>query len=134
MRSGGECRGDKVLVDFRGHDFGPKGFGLALAKRGFHVEIKKSVKEDQGQKCHEQEAFDSSSVVLQNMVGVPPLDQLIEAVIFDVPSLMPKTDYSGHGNLRRWQRGYPYPIAGLQFVLFVQLTPYRVCLQRTNHS
>src|ERR1700678_2432052 len=67
------------------------------------------------------------------MIGVPALDQFIEAMVFDVPSLMPKTDYSGQGNLLRWQRGYPYPIAGLQLVLLVQLTPYRIGLQRTNH-
>ena len=107
------------MIDFRGHDFGPKGSGLTLAKRGLHVEIKKSVKENQGQECHEQEAFDGSGVMLQNMIGVPALDQFIEAVVFDVPSLMPKTDNSGHGNLLRWQRGYPYPIAGLQLVLLV---------------
>jgi hypothetical protein len=48
------------------------------------------VKEDQGQKYHEQETFDGSGVMLQNMVCVPTLDQLIESVVFDIPSLPPK--------------------------------------------
>ena len=43
------------------------------------------MKEDEGQKRHEQEAFDGSGVMLQDMIGVPALDQLIETVVFDVP-------------------------------------------------
>ena len=59
------------------------------------------MKEDEREKRHEQEAFDGRGVMLQNMIGVPSLDQLIEAVVFDVPSLVPKTDGALHGNLRR---------------------------------
>ena len=88
-------------VDFRSHDSCPKLFGLALAKGWLHVEIKKGMKEDEGQKRHEQEAFDGSGVMLQDMIGVPTLNQLIEAVVFDVPSLVPKTDGALHRNLRR---------------------------------
>ena len=87
------------MVDFRCHDSGPKVFGLALAKRWLHVQIKKGMKEDQRQKRHEQEAFDGSGVMLQYMIGVPTLDQFIEAVVFDVPSLVTKTDDTFHGYL-----------------------------------
>ena len=45
--------------------------------------------------------FDGGGVVLQDMIGVPTLDQLVEAVVFDVPSLVPKTDGACHGKLRR---------------------------------
>jgi hypothetical protein len=38
------------------------------------------MKEDERQKRHEQEAFDSSGVMLQYMIGVPTLDQLVETV------------------------------------------------------
>src|SRR5438552_13647697 len=96
-----QARSDEVLVDFRGHHSGPKVFGLALAKGWLHVQIKKGMKEDERQKRHEQEAFDSGGVMLQYMIGVPTLDQLIEAVVFDIPSLVPKTDGALHGNLRR---------------------------------
>src|SRR5437879_2854267 len=68
-----------------------KSLDFALAKGWFHVEIKKGMKEDERQKRHEQEAFDGAGVVLQDMIGVPTLDQLVEAVVFDVPSLAPKT-------------------------------------------
>src|SRR5664279_1851959 len=134
---GGGSRGqgewDEVLVDFRGHDSRPEFFGFALAKGWLHVEIKKGMKEDERQKRHEQEAFDGGGVVLQYMIGVPTLDQFIEAVVFDVPSLVPKTDGARHGNLRRRQRGYPHPIADLDLVLFVELAPHRIGFQGTNH-
>ena len=89
------------MVDFRRHYFGPEGFGLALPKGWLQVEIEKSVKEDQREKGHQQEALDGGGVVLQHMIGVPTLDQFIEAVVFDAPSLVPKPDGAGHGNLRR---------------------------------
>ena len=104
---GGECgrsprRGgwDEVLVDFRSHDFCPEIFGLAKTKGWFHVEIEKGMKEDECEKGHEQEAFDGSGVMFQDMIGVPTLDQFVESVVFDVPSLVPKTDGTVHGKLR----------------------------------
>ena len=79
----------------------PKVFGLAFAKGWLHVEIQKGMKEDEWEKDHEEEeAFDGSGVMLQDMIGVPTLDQLVEAVVFDVPSLVPKSDGTLHGKLR----------------------------------
>ena len=37
----------------------------------------------------------------KTMIGVPTLDQLVEAVVFDVPSLVTKTDDTFHGYLSR---------------------------------
>ena len=88
------------MVDFSGHDSCPEIFGLSLAKGWFHVEIEKGMKEDECEKGHEQKAFDGRSVMLQYMIGVPTLDQLVEAMVFDVPSLVPKTDGTVHGKLR----------------------------------
>ena len=96
-----ECGGKEVCIDFCGHDSSPKIFGLALSKGWLQIEIKKSVKENERQEGHEQEAFDGGGVVLQEMIGVPTLDQFIEAVIFDVPSLMAKANGTLDGDLRR---------------------------------
>ena len=81
----------EVAIDFRCHRSGPKVFGLALKKGWLQVEIKKSVKVDEREKGQEKEAFDRGGVMLQNMIGVPTLDQFIKAVVFDVPPLMSKT-------------------------------------------
>ena len=89
-----------MSVDFRGHDSCPEVFGLALAEGRLHVEIEKGMKEDECEKGHEEEAFDGSGVMLQNMIGVPTLDQFVESVVFDVPSLVRKSDGTVHGKLR----------------------------------
>ena len=41
----------------------PKRFGLALPKRGFHVEIKERMKEGMRQKRDEQEALDGVGIM-----------------------------------------------------------------------
>ena len=82
----------EVAIDFRCHRSGPKVFGLALKEGWLQVEIKKSVKED------EKEAFDRGGVLLQDMIGVPAFDPFIQAVGFDVPSLMSKTDGTLEGD------------------------------------
>ena len=91
-----------ILVDFRSHHSRPKFFGLASAKRWFEVQIKEGVVDDEREKRQEKEALDGSGVVLKDMIGVPTVDQLVEAMIFDVPSLVPKPDGTLQGNLRRW--------------------------------
>ena len=88
-----------MSVDFRSHNPCPEVFGLALAKGWLHVEIQKSMKEDECEKGHEEEAFDGRGVMLQDMIGVPTLDQFVESVVFDVPSLVPKSDGTLHGKL-----------------------------------
>ena len=101
---GGGSRGqggwDEVSVDFRCHDSCPEVFGLALTKGRLHVEIEKGMKEDECEKGHEEEAFDGRTVMLQDMIGVPTLDQFVESVVFDVPSLVRKSDGTLHGKLR----------------------------------
>jgi hypothetical protein len=50
------------------------------------------MKENERERGHEQEAFDSGGVMLQDMIGMPTRDQFIEAMVFDVPSPVSKTD------------------------------------------
>jgi hypothetical protein len=58
------------------------------------------MKEDECEKGHEKEAFDGRGVMLQDMIGVPTLNQFLESVVFDVPSLVPKSDGTLRGKLR----------------------------------
>ena len=58
------------------------------------------MKEDECEKGHEQKAFDGRSVMLQDMIGVPTLDQFVESVVLDIPSLVCKSDGALHGRLR----------------------------------
>ena len=97
--SWGQGGWDEAAIDFRCHRSGPKVFGLALKKGWLQVETKKSVKEDEREKGHEREAFDRGGVMLQDMIGVPTFDQFIKAVVFDVPSLMSKTNSTFEGGL-----------------------------------
>lgn len=121
------------MADFRGHDFYPEIFGLAKTKGWFHVEIEKGMNGDECEKGHEQEAFDGSGVVFQDTIGVPSrMDQFVEAMVFDVPSLAPKTDGTVYGKLRCWERCYPHPIAASDLVFLVESPSYRAGLQRAN--
>jgi len=41
------------------------------------------------QEGHEQETFDSAWIMLEDVIGVPFVGQLIEAIILDIPPLVP---------------------------------------------
>ena len=41
---------------------------------------------------YEQEALDGAGFVLVDMIGVPFVGQLVEAIILDIPSLVSQTD------------------------------------------
>jgi hypothetical protein len=43
---------------------------LPWRRDGFRLEIQKGTKEDECEKGHEEEAFDGSGVMLQDMIGV----------------------------------------------------------------
>ena len=63
------------------------------------------MKEDEREKGQEKEAFDPRGVMLQDMIGVPAFDQFIQAVVFDVPSLMSRPTARSSGTfalLREW--------------------------------
>ena len=50
----------------------------------------------------EQEAFDGAGVMLENVIGMPFVDEFVEAIILDVPTLVAETDHPLSGNLRGW--------------------------------
>ena len=105
--------GDEVSVDLGGHHPGPIILGLAHAQGGLHVEIKERTKEDEAGKRRPQEALNGGRVVPVDMIGVPAVDQLTEALVLDFPSLVSESDTALGGNLSHRQRGSPHPVAGL---------------------
>ena len=50
---------------------------------------------------YEQEALDGAGLVHVDMIGVPFVGQLVEAIILDIPSLVSQTDDLLDGNLGR---------------------------------
>ena len=86
---------------------------LPARRAGLHVETKERMKEDEAEKGRQQEALNGGGIVRIDMIGVPAVDQFIEAMIFDFPSLVSESDAALGGNLPHRQCGSPHPIAGL---------------------
>jgi hypothetical protein len=73
-------------VDFRRQEFAEEPLGLALAQLRFEVPPINGLKEDQGQEGERQEALDGRGAVPEDGIGVPAVDQFVEAVIPDIPA------------------------------------------------
>src|ERR1041384_1448348 len=86
------------------------------------------------EKGYEQKALHGLGVMLEDVIGIPLVDQLVKARIFDVPSLVAETDSPLGGSLRGGKRGHPDPIAGLRAVLLIELPADRVGFQRTQDA
>ena len=71
----------------------------ALPEIRLQVEGKEGMKDVVGEEGDEQEAFDGAGVMFENMIGMPLVDQFVEAMVFDVPTLVPETDDPLGGNL-----------------------------------
>src|SRR6267143_1077074 len=132
--SGRHAGGSHLTVEFSSDESGPEDLRLTLACGWLHIAHQKGVKEVVSQEGHEQKAFDGAGVMLEHMIGVPFVGQLVEAIIFDIPSLVPQMDDAMEGNLGRRQGGRPDPVTRLWMVLLVELPAYRVGLQGTNHA
>jgi hypothetical protein len=51
------------------------------------------VKNIVGEERDEQEGFDGAGVMFENVIGVPIVDQIVEAMILDIPTLVAETDH-----------------------------------------
>ena len=87
--SGRHAGGDHLTVEFGSDEPGPEDFGLALAHGWLHIARQEDMKNVVSQEGHEQETFDSAWIMLEDVIGVPFVGQLIEAIILDIPSLGP---------------------------------------------
>ena len=97
--SGRHAGGSQIAIQFGGDKFGPEDLGLALACGGLHIPRQEGMKDVVSEKGHEQKALDGGGVMLEDVIGVPLVDQLVEAIILDIPSLVAQMDSSLDGNL-----------------------------------
>jgi hypothetical protein len=68
------------------------------------------------------------------MIALPPGDHFIEAVVFNVPTLMAQTDQQRRGGLNGPQARHPNPLGGHSHALLGELTPLGVMLLRANDT
>ena len=65
------------------------------------------------------------------MIGVPAIDQFVETMIFDVPSLVAKLNATFDGSQFRGERGHPDPIADERLTFMIELALDRTGLRGT---
>ena len=87
--SGRHAGGDHLTVEFGSDEPGPEDFRFAPAHRWLHIACQEDMKNVVSQEGHEQKAFDSAWIMLEDVIGVPFVGQLVEAIILDIPSLVP---------------------------------------------
>ena len=73
--------GDHLTVEFRSDEPGPEDLRLAAAHGWLHIACQEDMKNVVSQEGHEQKAFDSAGIMLEDVIGVPFVGQLIEAII-----------------------------------------------------
>ncbi len=121
-------------IDLRRHELGPEDPGSALADLRFEIQREEGVKDIAGQEGDQQEALDGVGIVLIDVVGMPAVDQFVEAMILDIPSLVAEADGPFGGDKLDGKRGHPDPVAGLRIVFAVELPAHGMRFQRTDDS
>jgi hypothetical protein len=90
--SGRLAGGNQFAIKIGGDESSPEDFGFSLSRGRFHIQGQKSMKQVISEEGHEQKTLDGAGVVLVDMIGVPFLDQLLEAIVLNIPSLVAQTD------------------------------------------
>jgi hypothetical protein len=88
--SGGHACRSHFAIQFGGDESSPEDLGLALSCGWLHIQRKKGMKDVVSEEGHEEKTLDGTWVMLEDVIGVPFVDQLVEAIIFDIPSLVPR--------------------------------------------
>src|SRR4029077_13945429 len=87
--SGRHAGWSHLTVEFSSDESGPEDLRLALAYVGFHIAREEDMKNVVSQEDHQQKAFDGAGIMLEDVIGVPFVGQLVEAIILNIPSLVP---------------------------------------------
>ena len=87
--SGRHAGGDHLTVEFCSDEPGPEDSRFAPAHGWLHIACQEDMKNVVSQEGHEQKTFDSAWIMLEDVIGVPFVSQLVEAIILDIPSLVP---------------------------------------------
>jgi hypothetical protein len=77
-----------LTVELSSDEPGPGDLRLALAYGGLHIARQKDMTDVVSQEAFEQKAFDGAGIMLEQVIGVPFVGQLVEAIILDIPSLV----------------------------------------------
>ena len=99
--SGRHAGGSHLTIEFSSDESGPENLRLPMAYGGLHIARQEDMKNVVSQEGHQQKAFDGVGIMLEHMIGVPFVGQLVEAIILDIPSLVPQMDDAIDGNLGR---------------------------------
>ena len=94
--------GKYLPIDFRCHQAGPESLAPAAADLRFQVPIDEGMEDVEGQKGDQQETRHGIGFVFENMIGMPAIHQLVEAMILDVPALVAQGHDSRHPG--QWRR------------------------------
>ncbi len=93
--------GSHFTIEFRSDKPGPEDLRLTLACGRLHIARQEDMKNVVSQEGHQQKAFDCAGIMLEHMIGVPFVGQFVEAIILDIPSLVPQMDDAIDGSLGR---------------------------------
>ena len=88
-------------INLRRHQPRPEDLGLAALERRFEVPRQPAMEEVIGQKDAEQESLDGVGLMLIDVIRVPAVDQLVEALVLDIPSRMAPIPEERHTITRR---------------------------------
>ena len=86
--SGRHADRSQFAIQLCGDESSPEDLGFALLRGGLHIQCQKSMKDVVSEEGYKQETLDGPGVVLEDMIGVPFVSQLLEAIILDIPSLV----------------------------------------------
>ena len=99
--SGRHADGSQFAIKLGSDESSPEDLSFALSCGRLHIQGQKSMKDVISEEGYEQEALDGAGLVHVDMIGVPFVGQLVEAIILDIPSLVSQTDDLLDGNLGR---------------------------------
>ena len=88
--SGGHACRSHFAIQLGGDESSPEDLGLALSCGWLHIQRKESMKDVVSEEGHEEKTLDGTGVMLEDVIGVPFVDQLVEAIFLDVSSLVPQ--------------------------------------------
>ena len=129
MEDSGRDRGIDSGIDLRRHELGPEDPGSALADLRIEVQRKEGLQDIAGQEGDQQEALYGVGLMFIDVVGMPAVDQFVEPMILDIPSLVAQADTSLGGGELDGKCGHPDPIAGLRIVSAVELPAHGIRFQ-----
>ena len=86
--SGRHADGSQFAIKLGGDESSPEDLSFAFSCGRLHIQGQKSMKDVISEEGYKQEALDGAGLVHVDMIGVPFVGQLVEAIILDVPSLV----------------------------------------------